>query len=46
MSFDFELYFNVLILRDEYYIHYNFVQQFDNSLQKVRRQEEESQIRY
>ena len=46
MSYDFELYFNVLMLRDEYYIHYNFVQQFDSSLQKVRRQEEESQIRY
>ena len=46
MSYDFELYFNVLMLRDEYYIHNNFVQQFDNSLQKVRRQEEESQIRY
>ncbi len=46
MSYDFELYFNVLMLRDEYYIHSNFVQQFDNSLQKVRRQEEESQIRY
>ena len=46
MSYDFELYFNVLMLRDEYYIHYNFVQQFDKSLQKVRRQEEESQIRY
>ena len=46
MSYDFELYFNVLMLRDEYYIHHNFVQQFDNSLQKVRRQEEESQIRY
>ena len=36
-----ESYFNVLILRDDYYIHYNFVQQFDILLQKMRKRRED-----